>query len=110
VTALGRGDPARGRLVAALRHLAARAAECSQGVHGQAFAYVLRSPHAHARIRKLDLAAARAATGAGEAGTVGALPAIVNAFVGALAPLGVKSLDMPATSERIWQAMRDARA
>jgi len=50
------------------------------------------------------------AKGAGEAGTVGALPAIVNAVVGALAPLGVKSLDMPATSERIWQAMRDARA
>jgi aerobic carbon-monoxide dehydrogenase large subunit len=38
------------------------------------------------------------------------LPAIVNAVVGALAPLGVKSLDMPATSECIWQAMRDARA
>ena len=50
------------------------------------------------------------AKGAGEAGTVGALPAIVNAVVGALAPLGVKGLDMPATSERIWQAMRDARA
>ena len=50
------------------------------------------------------------AKGAGEAGTVGALPAIVNAVVDALAPLGVKGLDMPATSERIWQAMRDARA
>ena len=50
------------------------------------------------------------AKGAGEAGTVGALPAIVNAVIDALAPLGVKGLDMPATSERIWQAMRDARA
>jgi aerobic carbon-monoxide dehydrogenase large subunit len=49
------------------------------------------------------------AKGAGEAGTVGALPAIVNAVVDALAPLGVKNLDMPATSERIWQAIRDAR-
>ena len=38
------------------------------------------------------------AKGAGEAGTVGALPAIVNAVMDALAPLGVKSLDMPATS------------
>ena len=47
--------------------------------------------------------------GAGEAGTVGALPAIVNAVIDALAPLGVKSLEMPATSQRIWQAMRDAR-
>jgi carbon-monoxide dehydrogenase large subunit len=50
------------------------------------------------------------AKGAGEAGTVGALPAIVNAVVDALSPLGVKSLDMPATSQRIWQAMRDARS
>jgi len=49
------------------------------------------------------------AKGAGEAGTVGALPAIVNAVIDALAPLGVKSLDMPATPARIWQAMRDAR-
>ncbi|HXP06820.1 MAG TPA: xanthine dehydrogenase family protein molybdopterin-binding subunit [Stellaceae bacterium] len=49
------------------------------------------------------------AKGAGEAGTVGALPAIVNAVIDALVPLGVTSLDMPATSQRIWQAMRDAR-
>jgi carbon-monoxide dehydrogenase large subunit len=46
------------------------------------------------------------AKGAGEAGTVGALPAVVNAVIDALAPLGVKHLDMPATSQRIWQAMR----
>jgi carbon-monoxide dehydrogenase large subunit len=50
------------------------------------------------------------AKGAGEAGTVGALPAIVNAVVDALAPLGVKSLDMPATSQRIWQAIEAARS
>jgi carbon-monoxide dehydrogenase large subunit len=49
------------------------------------------------------------AKGAGEAGTVGALPAIVNAVVDALAPLGVKDLDMPATSERIWKAIQGAR-
>jgi carbon-monoxide dehydrogenase large subunit len=49
------------------------------------------------------------AKGAGEAGTVGALPAIVNAVVDALAPLGVTSLDMPATPARIWQALREAR-
>jgi carbon-monoxide dehydrogenase large subunit len=50
------------------------------------------------------------AKGAGEACTVGALPAIVNAVIDALAPLGVKSLDMPATSERVWEAIRHARA
>jgi aerobic carbon-monoxide dehydrogenase large subunit len=48
------------------------------------------------------------AKGAGEAGTVGALPAIVNAVIDALAPLGVKSLEMPATPARIWQAIREA--
>jgi aerobic carbon-monoxide dehydrogenase large subunit len=49
------------------------------------------------------------AKGAGEAGTVGALPSIVNAVIDALAPLGVKSLEMPATPARIWQAIRAAR-
>ena len=50
------------------------------------------------------------AKGAGEAGTVGALPAVMNAVLDALAPLGVRALDMPATSERVWQAMQAARA
>ena len=49
------------------------------------------------------------AKGAGEAGTVGALPAIVNAVMDALTPLGVKHIDMPTTSQRIWQAMHAAR-
>jgi carbon-monoxide dehydrogenase large subunit len=50
------------------------------------------------------------AKGAGEAGTVGALPVIVNAVMNALAPLGVKHIDMPATSARIWQAIQNSRA
>jgi len=48
------------------------------------------------------------AKGAGEAGTVGAMPAVMNAILDALAPLGVASLDMPATPERVWRAMRGA--
>ena len=48
--------------------------------------------------------------GAGEAGTVGALAAAMNAILDALAPLGVKDLEMPATSERVWQAIRQAGA
>ncbi len=48
--------------------------------------------------------------GAGEAGCVGALPAVMIAVMHALAPLGVRELDMPATSERVWQAIQDARA
>ena len=46
------------------------------------------------------------AKGVGEAGTVGALPALLNAVNHALAPLGVRHLDMPVTPERVWQAMR----
>ncbi|PYM04413.1 MAG: carbon monoxide dehydrogenase [Candidatus Rokuibacteriota bacterium] len=48
------------------------------------------------------------AKGAGEAGTVGALPAAINAVMDALAPLGVRDFDMPATSERVWRAIQDA--
>jgi carbon-monoxide dehydrogenase large subunit len=44
--------------------------------------------------------------GAGEAGCVGALPAVVNALVDALSEFGVKHIEMPATSERIWRAMQ----
>jgi len=43
--------------------------------------------------------------GAGEAGCVGALPAVVNAVVNALSEFGVKHIDMPATPERIWRAL-----
>jgi aerobic carbon-monoxide dehydrogenase large subunit len=49
------------------------------------------------------------AKGAGEAGTVGALPAVINAVMDALAPLGVRDLDMPASSDRVWQAIQDAK-
>jgi carbon-monoxide dehydrogenase large subunit len=44
--------------------------------------------------------------GAGEAGNVGALPAVANALVDALSEFGVKHIEMPATPERIWRAMR----
>jgi carbon-monoxide dehydrogenase large subunit len=50
------------------------------------------------------------AKGAGEAGTVGALPAVMNAIMDALAPLGVRHLDMPATPERVWRAIQEARS
>jgi carbon-monoxide dehydrogenase large subunit len=46
--------------------------------------------------------------GAGEAGTVGALPAVMNAINDALAPLGIRHFEMPATPERLWRAIRDA--
>jgi carbon-monoxide dehydrogenase large subunit len=50
------------------------------------------------------------AKGAGEAGTVGALPAVVNAVMDALAPLGVRELDMPASPERVWRALHSRRS
>jgi carbon-monoxide dehydrogenase large subunit len=48
--------------------------------------------------------------GCGEAGVTGALPAVMNAVVDALAERGVTHLDMPATPARIWQALRAAGA
>src|SRR5881296_894409 len=45
------------------------------------------------------------AKGAGEAGTVGALPVVMNAVIDALAAVGVRELDMPASAERVWNAI-----
>ena len=50
------------------------------------------------------------AKGVGEVGAIGAPPAIINAVLDALAPLGVQHVDMPLTPERVWRAMRDARS
>ena len=46
--------------------------------------------------------------GAGEAGAVGALPAMMNALADALSPLGLEHVPMPATPERIWRALQEA--
>ncbi len=48
------------------------------------------------------------AKGAGEAGTVGALPAVMNAVNHALASVGAAPIEMPATSERVWTAIQSA--
>jgi carbon-monoxide dehydrogenase large subunit len=47
--------------------------------------------------------------GVGEAGTIGASPAVVNSVVDALAPLGVRHLDMPLTPEKIWKVINSGR-
>ena len=46
--------------------------------------------------------------GCGEAGCAGALPSVMNALVDALAECGIRHIDMPATPERVWRAIRDA--
>lgn len=48
--------------------------------------------------------------GAGEAGCVGAMPAVANALVDALSVLGVRHVEMPATPERLWKTIQQARA
>ncbi|MCG7399732.1 xanthine dehydrogenase family protein molybdopterin-binding subunit [Caballeronia zhejiangensis] len=47
--------------------------------------------------------------GCGEAGAIGSPPAVINAILDALAPLGVKDLQMPATPHRVWTAMHNAQ-
>jgi len=50
------------------------------------------------------------AKGIGEAGTIGSTPAVLNAVIDAVSHLGVRHLDMPATPERVWAAINEARA
>jgi aerobic carbon-monoxide dehydrogenase large subunit len=47
--------------------------------------------------------------GCGEAGCAGSLPSVMNAVLDALSQYSIKHIDMPATPERIWQAIREAR-
>ena len=47
--------------------------------------------------------------GTGQAGSIAAPQAVMNAVLDALAPLGIDHVDMPATSERIWRVIREAR-
>ncbi|MBS0610786.1 MAG: molybdopterin-dependent oxidoreductase, partial [Proteobacteria bacterium] len=47
--------------------------------------------------------------GCGEAGAIGSPPAVINAVLDALRPLGVTELDMPATPHRVWQAIQNAK-
>ena len=48
--------------------------------------------------------------GAGETGTIAASPAVINAVVDALAPFGAKHIDMPATPEKVWRLIEEARS
>ena len=49
------------------------------------------------------------AKGVGEVGAIGVPPAVMNAVLDALGPLGVKDLQMPATPEKVWRAIQDAK-
>jgi carbon-monoxide dehydrogenase large subunit len=44
---------------------------------------------------------------ANEAGTIGSLPAIVNAVVDALSPFGIQHIDIPMTPQRVWKAIQE---
>ena len=48
--------------------------------------------------------------GIGETGTIASTPAVYNAVADALSPLGVKTINMPLTPERVWRAIREARS
>jgi carbon-monoxide dehydrogenase large subunit len=47
--------------------------------------------------------------GVGEAGTIASTPAVVNAIVDALRPMGIRDIVMPCTPERVWRAIQTAR-
>jgi carbon-monoxide dehydrogenase large subunit len=46
--------------------------------------------------------------GAGETATIAGSPAVINAVVDALSPFGIRHIDMPAKSEKVWRAIQDA--
>jgi carbon-monoxide dehydrogenase large subunit len=48
--------------------------------------------------------------GVGEAGTIASTPCMVNAVCDALAPLGVRHIEMPLKPERVWNAIRNAQS
>jgi carbon-monoxide dehydrogenase large subunit len=47
--------------------------------------------------------------GMGESGTIGVMPAVVNAVLDALRPYGIRHLDMPLTAEKVWSAIQAAQ-
>jgi aerobic carbon-monoxide dehydrogenase large subunit len=49
------------------------------------------------------------AKGVGEVGAIGSPPAVINAVLDALAPLGVQDISMPATPLKVWQAVNNAK-
>jgi carbon-monoxide dehydrogenase large subunit len=48
--------------------------------------------------------------GVGEAGTIGSTPCVVNAVMDALAPLDIRHIDMPLKPDKLWRAIKDAKA
>jgi len=89
-------------------------AESGQLLSGSMMDYCL--PHA-ADVPNIDLQTIETASpsnpmrfkGCGEAGAAGGPPALVNAVIDALAPLGVRHIDMPLTPQRVWQAIQRAK-
>jgi Aerobic-type carbon monoxide dehydrogenase, large subunit CoxL/CutL homologs len=49
------------------------------------------------------------AKGIGESGTIGATPAVHSAVLDALAPFGVRRIDLPANGENVWRAIQEAK-
>ncbi len=47
--------------------------------------------------------------GVGEAGTIAAAPAVMNAIIDALSTFGITDIDMPATPQRVWRAITEAK-
>ena len=66
--------------------------------------FTLGSNHSHTDRNPLGV------KGVGEAGTLGAIPSVMNAVNDALARIGAPAIEMPATSEKVWRAIRAARA
>ena len=67
-------------------------------------------PGRRSRWRRRPRTTRSGAKGIGESGTIGATPAVHNAVLDALAPYGVKHVDLPCNGENVWRAIQEAKS
>ena len=88
--------------------------QSGQLLTGSFMDYAMPRPEMLTRVRLYDHSVLSptnplGAKGAGEAGTTGAIPALANAVIDALRPLGIHHLDFPYSANRIWEAVAKAK-
>ena len=89
--------------------------ENGQLLTGELTEYAVPKAHMVGRIENLYTVTptpvnALGAKGIGESGTIGATACVFNAVMDALAPLGIKHLDMPFKPHKVWNAIQQAKA
>ena len=61
-------------------------------------------------VRRAACSGRSVASDVGEAGAIASPPALINAIIDALSPLGVTDMSMPATPQKVWKAIQDSQS